>query len=174
MQEILTPTIRLKIVAQTDCESLHLLRTNAEVAKFIIRDTNQNVDDISRFIDRVTSDPGQILFYKIEIIATGELAGAICLKNIDKQKKYAEVGYELFPKFQARGLMTIALEKIIDLAFTNLGLKEIEAFTNKRNLNSRKLLEKFNFEEVVGKTDRNNANNIIYSLSHHIRPSIKQ
>ena len=53
MKEIVTPEIRLKVVEKKDCENLHLLRTNPNVAKFIIRDLNVSVLDIEHFIERL-------------------------------------------------------------------------------------------------------------------------
>jgi [ribosomal protein S5]-alanine N-acetyltransferase len=162
--EILTPTIRLKIVAKTDAEQIHVLRTDADVAQFIIRDRNVTVSDIEHFITDRLSDYQNILFYKIETLPSLELAGTIVLKNIDTERKYAEIGYELFTKFQGRGIMSAALDKLTDLAFSTMGLKTLEAFTHRDNLKSRKLLEKFNFK-LTDKTDNKNPNNVIYSLS---------
>jgi ribosomal-protein-alanine N-acetyltransferase len=161
--EIEAAPIRLKIIGQDDRENLHVLRTDAEVAEFILRDTNQSFSDIERFIDAITSNLDEVLFYKIEMISTLELAGAICLKNISHKKKYAEIGYELFPRFQRQGLMTIALNAIIDMAFKDLGLIELEAFTHRENRKSRNLLEKFKFS-VTDKVDAKNSNNVIYNL----------
>jgi ribosomal-protein-alanine N-acetyltransferase len=161
--EITATPIRLKIIGKDDCANLHLLRTDVDVAKFILRDTNQSISDIEKFIEAITSDLDKILFYKIEMISTLELVGAICLKNINHKKRYAEVGYELFPKFQHQGLMTIALDSIIDMAFANLDLDELEAFTHRDNRNSRSLLEKFKFKQT-DKVDAKNSNNVIYSL----------
>jgi [ribosomal protein S5]-alanine N-acetyltransferase len=61
--------------------------------------------------------------------------------------------------------MTIALDKIIDLAFVKLGLEVLEAFTHRENIKSRKLLERFKFEEVIGKIDSRNRDNMIYTLT---------
>jgi [ribosomal protein S5]-alanine N-acetyltransferase len=98
----------------------------------------------------------------------GKLAGAISLKNIQNAAGYAEIGYELFPEFQGRGIMTEAMKKMIEICFDKLRLKRIEAYTHRENLNSIKLLHKFNFKEVVGKTDPNNANNIVFELFNRL------
>ncbi len=139
------------------------LRTNPEVTQFIHRDVNQSISDIEEFIERITSDPEK-LFYKIELVETGELVGAIALKNINKKKQYAEIGYELFPHFQRKGIMSTAMTKMITMAFHDLGITELEAYTHRENTNSRKLLEKFKFELVEGKVDAGNLNNVVYRL----------
>lgn len=163
IKEIIATRIKLKIVEKTDSEKIHLLRTNPFVAKFITRDLNLSVKDIEHLIEERLSDIENILFYKIEIIPDLELAGTIVLKNIDRERKYAEVGYELFPKFEGQGLMTIALGEIVDMAFEHLGLKELEAFTHYENLKSQRLLEKLKFKKV-DKFDEKYPYNVIYSL----------
>jgi [ribosomal protein S5]-alanine N-acetyltransferase len=163
IKEIITPRIKLKIVEKTDSEKIHLLRTNPIVAKFITRNLNVSVTDIEHFIEDKLSDLDKVLFYKIETIPDLELVGAIVLKNIDRERKYAEVGYELFPRFEGQGLMTMALEKIVETAFEHLDLKELEAFTHRDNLKSRKLLEKLRFIKT-DKVDGKYAYNVIYNL----------
>lgn len=158
--EITAATIRLKIVEKTDAKNIHLLRTDPQVAQFIVRNLDVSLADIEHFITNRLSDLENILFYKIETIPNLELIGTIVLKNIDREKKYAEVGYELFTKFQGMGFMTAALEKIIELAFGDLGLEELEAFTNRNNLKSRKLLQKFRFKET-DKVDDKFPDNVI-------------
>lgn len=162
-KEIITPRIRLKIVEKTDSEKIHLLRTDPDVARFITRNLNVSITDIEHFIEERLSGLDHILFYKIETFPNLELAGTIVIKNIDRERKYAEVGYELFPRFEGHGWMTAALGKIIEMAFGDLGLQELEACTNRSNLKSRKLLENFKFRET-DKIDEKNASNIIYSL----------
>lgn len=60
--------------------------------------------------------------------------------------------------------MSDALKAILDLAVNELGFEYLQAFTNKENMSSRKLLEKFGFEHLADKKDENNLNNVIYGL----------
>ena len=165
IKELITTKVKLKLVEKSDAEKIHLLRTNQNVAKYINRDITLSIKDIELFIEERLQDYDNILFYKIEIIPSLELVGTIVLKNFDREKAYAEIGYELFPQFQGQGLMTIASKIIIDMAFEVLGLKELEAFTNKDNLKSRKLLERLEFKKTK-KKDSKYPNNIIYRLKY--------
>jgi ribosomal-protein-alanine N-acetyltransferase len=155
--------IKLTEIAATDSIQLHRLRTNAVVAKFIARDIDQKVSDIDKFIFDIINDSTK-LFYKIETVINEEFIGAISLKNIDFQAKYAEVGYELFPEYQGRGYMSEALTKIIDLVFGEWNFEILEAYTHHQNMSSRTLLEKFNFKVVEDKIDTDNLNNVVYEL----------
>ena len=156
--------IKLTIVEKADAENIHRLRTDADVARFIVRDLDVTIPDIERFIVERLSDRQNILFYKIEVLPDCELAGTIVLKNFGLHPKYAEIGYELFPKFHGRGIMKTALSEIVGLAFGKLGLEQLESFTHRDNVRSRKLLERFGFA-ITQKTDKNNPDNVIYQLT---------
>lgn len=155
--------IQLNPITISDAINLHHLRTNPEVAQFIIRDTRKSVPDIEKFILEINSNPKN-RFFKIESLGDEQFAGIIILKNIDFQNKYAEVGYELLPEYQGKGVMSEALGIIIHLAFTDLGLETLEAYTHHQNARSRKLLEKMYFTFIETKKDPVNSNNVIYRL----------
>lgn len=161
--ELITDKVKLSAPEKSDAVNLFHLRTDASVNKYIERNLPQSVADVEEFIEQRNANKNDYYFI-IKTLTNSELAGAICLKDIDKASKYAEVGYELLPHFQGKGIMTSALRKVIDFAFTELGLEIIEAFTHAENLPSRKLLESFNFKLIPGKIDPHNLNNVIYRL----------
>ena len=160
--EILIDKIKLKIAEKSDSKKIFELRTNPEVAKFINRDLNKNLSEIEEFIENINSDFNNAMFFKINMLEENEIAGTICLWKINRGNKYAEVGYELFPEYQKKGIMSSALKAILNFANKELGLEHIEAYTHKENINSQKLLEKFGFEKINGKSDIKNSNNLIF------------
>lgn len=160
--EILTDKIRLKIAEKSDAKTIFELRTNPEVAKFIDRNLNRNLSQIESFIENINADFNNAIFFKIITLEENQIAGTICLWKINSDKKYAEVGYELFPEFQNKRIMSNAMKAILNFANDELGIEYIEAYTHKENLNSRRLLDKFGFEKIIGKTDIKNPNNIIF------------
>src|SRR4029079_4730207 len=62
------------------------------------------------------------------------------------EHRVAEVGYALSSIFQNRGLMTDALELLIDDLFNNTLLERIEARCATENVGSPRVLEKNGFE----------------------------
>lgn len=163
--EILTDKIKLKIAEKSDGKRIFELRTNPDVAKFINRDLNKSLGEIETFIENINADFNKAVFFKILMLEDDELAGSICLWKMDHAKKYAEVGYELFPEFQSKGIMSSALLAILNFGKEELGLEYIEAYTHKENLNSQKLLQKFGFEYISNKTDSKNPFNKIFGKS---------
>ncbi len=161
--ELHTGKVKLRVPEKSDAANLFILRSDPMVNKFIERVLPKDISDVEKFIAQRNADPNPFYFI-IETLSNNEFVGTICLWNIDKENKYVEVGYELLPAFQGKGIMTSALQEIIRFAFTELNIETIGAFTHSENLSSRKLLEKFDFKPVLGKTDPDNSNNIIYCL----------
>jgi ribosomal-protein-alanine N-acetyltransferase len=82
----------------------------------------------------------------------------------------AELGYELMPRFQKKGFMHEAVSRVIRHAFEQVSLDRIEAFTNRKNKNSIRLLEKNGFSLITDRTDAEHPSNIIFSLSRKELP----
>ncbi|WP_407557462.1 GNAT family N-acetyltransferase [Winogradskyella sp. 4-2091] len=93
-----------------------------------------------------------------------ELIGTICLWNFSVDKKVAEVGYDLNPKFHNKGIMTEALNLVLDFGFNQLKLQKIEAFTDTKNENSKRLLTKNGFILNPSRKDVDNESNLIYEI----------
>lgn len=160
--EIVTEQIKLVNPELADAAQLFALRTHPAVNKFIDRDLPENVAEVEKFIETVRQKGHYVL---IKTLPREEFAGAICLWNIDRDAHDAELGYELLPEYQGRGIMKQAVLTIIHFAFTTLQLQTLEAFTHQDNVRSRKLLERCNFKLMEGKTDPHNRNNVIYCLN---------
>ena len=75
--------------------------------------------------------------------------------------EYAELGYEILPKFQGKGLMNSALKLILDHTET-LNINHIETKTHRDNLKSRKLVLRNGFTLLEDVTDDNNLDNVVY------------
>ena len=161
--ELITDKVRLRRVEKADAKDLYPLRSHPIVNRFIKRDIPKSMADVERFIEKINAGPDPY-YYTIWTVPDAEFAGTICLWNINWEAKYAEVGYELLPNFQGRGIMSAALGEILNFGFRELKLQIIEAFTHRENYASLKLLEKFNFQRIPNKTDPGNADNVIFSL----------
>ena len=84
--------------------------------------------------------------------------------NFSQDNKKAEVGYDLNPLFQRKGIMSEALKNIIAFGFNELRLNKIEAFTHKENESSKNLLEKNGFILMEQKKDEKNRSNLIFEI----------
>lgn len=89
--------------------------------------------------------------------------------NLNEEENKAEVGYELLPDFQGKGIAQEALSAVITFGFEVMKLKTIEAYTHKENLKSTKLLEKFNFKRDLAAESKidfsvDNQDTVVFSL----------
>lgn len=150
--------VLLKYVDIMDIKDVHKLRTDPDVGKFLMRSLDQSLEEIQIFVeDRMRIDE----FFIIRTKDTNEFAGTIALWRIDLDNQYAELGYEMLPEFQGKGLMDSALKLILKHA-ASLHINRIEAKTHRDNLKSRKLVQRNGFTLLEDVTDDNYLDNVVY------------
>jgi len=169
--EIKSERLFLRKIEISDSDVILFLRSNETVTKFIERPENRktkNIADAIKFIKELNEylETNKSIAWGITIKNNPKIIGTICLWNFSKDKKTAEVGYDLDPKFQRKGIMNETMKMIIDFGFKELKLDKIEAFTHHKNENSKKLLEKNRFELIENRKDLDNKSNIIFELKN--------
>jgi ribosomal-protein-alanine N-acetyltransferase len=96
--------------------------------------------------------------------------GTVCLWNFDPENEIVEIGYEMLPEFQGRGIMSEAIKAVTAYTFEEIKAKIITAFPSADNVNSVAILKKLNFEFENKKYNNTheNVNNIVtYTLRNH-------
>ena len=169
--EIITERLLLRRLKASDCDVILFLRTDENVTKFIERPDHRKTKNISQariLIKEFDSciETNHSITWGITLKNDLPIIGTICLWNFSQNKKTAEVGYDLHPKFQNKGMMSEALKAIVGFGFKELILHKIVAFTHAENLHSKKLLEKHGFHHNVNRKDLDNKSNIIFELEN--------
>jgi ribosomal-protein-alanine N-acetyltransferase len=121
------------------------------------------IKELEGYIERNTS-----IIWGIALENEPSIIGTICLWNFTQNNKIAEIGYDLDPKFQNKGIMSEAMKMIVEFGFNELNLEKIEAFTHAENLHSKKLLDTHGFILNVNRKDVDNKSNIIFELENKI------
>lgn len=99
------------------------------------------------WLDLIRREEGRGGVYRA-ILADGVLIGTISAeRKEDVFRRDAEMGYLLDPGFQARGIMTRAVEAFCPLAFDRLDLLRLSALVYAPNAASRRVLEKNGFAQ---------------------------
>jgi ribosomal-protein-alanine N-acetyltransferase len=162
-----TERLTLRCLELSDDKQLFRLRSNKMVNKYIVRSKQKDIKEIRAFISKINDEinNNEWIYWVITLKDDPTLIGDICLWNFTEEKTVAEIGYELDPAFQGKGIMSEALEKIIEFGFEKIGLNTIEAYTHKKNNDSTKLLQKYNFKLDAERIDKENSANIIFSLT---------
>lgn len=169
--EIKSKRLFLRNIQESDCEEILFLRSDPSVNKYIERPENRktkNKVDAIKFIKELNeyTDNNTSISWGITLTNDPRIIGTICLWNFSQNNKIAEVGYDLDPKFQRKGIMSEALRMIIDYGFKELKLSKIEAYTHKGNVSSKRLLETNGFQFVKSRKDLHNVSNIIFELEN--------
>ena len=164
--EIKTERLLLRRLKQSDWEMISYLRSDRGVNEFVKRPSAESKEKAIEFILKTNKaiEKRNLYYWAIAEIISAQMIGSICLWNFSKDQKAAEVGYDLSPKYQGKGIMNESLKSILEFGFKILNLDSIEAYTHKDNKSSKKLLERNRFKLVVNKKDKHNQDNIIYKL----------
>ena len=166
---LLSERLLLRNIEKSDCDTILFLRSDKEVNKFIERPEHRkskNKPDALKFIKEINEnlENNKSIAWGITLKEDPQIVGTICLWNFSEDNKTAEVGYDLNPKFQRKGIMNEALKMIIEFGFTKLNLNLIEAFTHNQNKSSKRLLEKNGFQFMDNRKDLENKSNSIFEL----------
>ena len=160
-----TERLTLRQLVSSDDNEIFALRSDGNVNKYLDRKPSKSIDDARNFIQTINENiqRNDSIYWAITLNGTDKLIGTICLFDLSSDNLKAEIGYELLPDFQGKGIMQEATSKVIDFGIQHIGLNLIEAYTHSENQSSTRLLEKLNF-----KRDRAADENFtIFKLTHN-------
>ena len=142
-----TERLTLRQVVLSDEQQIFTLRSDSEINKYLNRQISKTIDDVRNFINKINEsiNKNDSLYWAITLSDKNILVGTICLFSFSDENDKCEIGYELLTNFQGQGIMKEAVEKVVDYAFNTIKVKKIEAFFDRDNQRSIKLLEKFSF-----------------------------
>ncbi len=137
----------LREQAIEDTESFFQYYTDPEVARYILATNPKTIVEAGAEIHYCRN----LFRYKRGIYWTlarkdnDRMIGAIGL-YLNNQHHRGEICYDLSRHYWKKGIMTKALQKIVDYAIHHIGVQRIEAITLKENIPSITVLKKLGFE----------------------------
>jgi ribosomal-protein-serine acetyltransferase len=106
----------------------------------------KTIKDLSPFIDFV-SDPIQVDHSPVFLIKSNDsIIGLIGFKNTDTKVKQTEIGYWLVEKKQGNGIISTAMEELLEFAFIEKEMKKVIVKCGVENFPSRRIPEKLGFK----------------------------
>lgn len=104
-------------------------------------DTTNKEEDTADFVNYVvqTQDQHFTIWYK------GEFAGLVGFKGFDSGNKRIEIGYWMSQYVQGKGIMIRSVRKLIEFAFSELGMNRIQIKVAVNNDKSKRIPEKLGF-----------------------------
>jgi ribosomal-protein-alanine N-acetyltransferase len=144
-----TERLTLRQLVSSDASEIFALRSDPNVNKYLDRKPCRSMDDAKTFIQIINENiqKNDSIYWAITLSDTDKLIGTICLFDFSDDNVKAEIGYELLPEWQGKGIMQEATSKVIDFAIQRIGLNTIKAYTHAENQSSTRLLERFNFKK---------------------------
>lgn len=142
-----TERLLLRQLTINDLEDIYALRSDALVSKYIAREPYTNAEDARAFISKIEENiaKNECGYWAIALKTDNRLIGTCCIWHISYENFRAEIGYELLPAMQGKGIMHEAISMLLEYAFGTMQLHSIEAIVNPKNIRSIQLLEKFGF-----------------------------
>jgi [ribosomal protein S5]-alanine N-acetyltransferase len=144
--EINTERLNLREIKQDDAESIYKLLSNPEVIKHdsfeLFTNIKQAEDLIKCFSDEYKQRSS--IFWGICLKNESEIIG-FCKCEIEIPEVRAEFGYDLRHEYWNMGIMTEALDSIIEFTFNTIDVNRIEALVSTKNNGSIRVLEKLGF-----------------------------
>ncbi|MFG4002135.1 GNAT family N-acetyltransferase [Flavobacterium aquidurense] len=167
--QLRTDRLLLRNIESTDAELIHKLRSDEVVNQFVGRDNSSTLEKAKEFILKIQNlvEKNEGLYWIIRLKENNDLIGSVCLWNFDIEKEIVEIGYEMLPEFQGKGIMTEALKIVTAYTFEEMKAKVITAFPSSDNINSVAILKKLNFElenKKYNNTHENVTNLVTYTL----------
>lgn len=148
MKIIVNSQIYLRLLLPTDDIQLHnLINQNREYLKNWLSwlDLVVSIDDTQTFIETATYKHNNNEGSTFAIFYQQQLVGLVGFNQFDFANKFASVGYWLADKHTGAGIMTKALQHLLDYGFTDLGLHKIELRCAEKNTKSRAVALRLNF-----------------------------
>jgi ribosomal-protein-alanine N-acetyltransferase len=145
-----TDRLIIRTLLDTDLFELHALRSDESLNQYTDREIAMDLDETKEFIQKISEliKNNLCLYWVIVDKDQNKLIGTICYWNFNFNKEEAEIGYELLPEYQGKGIMQEAVQCLIHFGFEILKMKTISAFVSSKNIKSIALLNKFDFNIV--------------------------
>ncbi|QOW11722.1 GNAT family N-acetyltransferase [Kaistella flava (ex Peng et al. 2021)] len=162
-----TERLILRTITEYDASEILNIRSNVEINQFLHRNPPKNSFEALEFILNIKrkSANNEIVLFGITFQNHSKLVGTICLWKFSEDRTVAELGFELLPDYHGKGVMSEAVNCILNYGFKNLNLEKIEACTNKNNSNSINLLQKSKFILNENRRDEKFPENLIFELN---------
>lgn len=146
---IKTERLILRAFTQEDAPYLFKMRTNDRLMKYVDTKRPDRIEDTIEKIELMNLDFHNKKGISWAIIKkdSDEVIGYIGYWRLWKEHLRAEIGYILHPDWWGKGIMSEALNKILDFGFNNLKIHSIEANVNEQNIASMTLLKRKGFKQ---------------------------
>lgn len=120
------------------------------MAEFLGRPLCKSVEEAAQFINKINNGiaNNENIYWAVSLKENPKLIGTICLWQFSIEESKAEIGFELLPEYQGKGVIQEAVNSVLDYSFKIMNLYAIEGEVAPGNIKSIKVMERFGFKKV--------------------------
>lgn len=144
MPDLETPRLRLRKLTMRDAQDIFAYSRDPQVAKYVLWDAQTSLADARAYLRYMLRKyrMGEPASWGIEWKASRQIIGTIGFMWIQRENAAAEVGYSLHRAYWNQGIMTEALQELIQYGFGTMNLNRIEAQHETQNPASGAVMRK--------------------------------
>lgn len=133
----------------TDNLAVFAMRSSVANAQHLDRALAQNLQEADAFIEKIllAIENGEAYYWMITGIEDRDVLGSVCFWNLNNNRSEAEIGFELLPDHQGKGILQEIIPAILSFGFNHLKFQRITAEVAVKNSKSIALLKKFGFTQ---------------------------
>ena len=149
--KIETKRLILRKPTSDDIDDIFEYGKDEDVAKFTRFKAHKSLQDTKMFLQIVKQKHQNktALTLILELKENKKIIGSISFENISQDDERAEIGFALSKEYWSQGLMTEAIQKLLEFGFKKIKFNRLEAFSNIENFRSSNLLKSFMQKEGV-------------------------
>ena len=158
-QTLTTPRLTLRAFSPDDANDMFAnWASDPEVTKFLTWPTHTSLDITQWVCNDWASHYTEPDYYQWAIIYNGQPVGSMAVVNHDDRIGKAEVGYCIGQNWWHQGIVSEALQAVMDFLFDEVGYQRIEARHDTRNPHSGGVMKKCGmiYEGTLRQSDWNN------------------
>ena len=140
--------------------------SDPETSKYILSTIPKTLDEAKQEIQYWINlyQRRMSIYWAIADKNTDKMIGAIGFNDWNRYNNRAEISYDLNRIYWKKGIMSVAMEKILEFGFNKIGINRIQASTLTENKASWKLLKKFKFKHEGSLKQYRFHNNRFYDI----------
>ena len=159
-QTIETPRLILRKAVYEDAGPMFRnWASDPEVTKYLTWPPHENVEVTQNLLERWTTEYKKDDYYHWMIVLKeiGEPIGSLLVTTVGRAQS-AHIGYCIGQQWWHKGIMSEALQAVINYLFCEIGYHRIEAMHDPNNPNSGRVMRKcgMKYEGTTRASDRNN------------------
>lgn len=154
-----TSRLTLRPFTADDAEDMYAnWASDPEVTKFLTWPTHTSVEISAWVCNDWVSHYAEPDYYQWAIVYDGHAIGSIAVVNHDDQVGKAHIGYALSRKMWHQGIMSEALQAVMNFLFDEVGYQRLESRHDPRNPHSGGVMKKcgLKYEGTLRQSDWNN------------------